>query len=123
MWVITAANVTLSDYVTMVEFMAKDFVAEAFTVYNHTQGTMQMCFLISEGKEIDVQTDWFPLYAVNYFDDNSGALDQPLSLEGCMLISMSGCDLIHTKNLRNTRSRIATRLTLTLPDEAVVVET
>jgi len=40
---VTAQEATLSDYTAMVEFMAREFVTEAFAVYNHSQGMMQFC--------------------------------------------------------------------------------
>jgi len=48
--------------------------------------------------------------AVKRFDDDAVALDQPLTIDGCMLMGMSTCDLVHTKNLKNTRSRLCRRL-------------
>ena len=59
--------------------------------------------------ELDVAS-WFPMYTVKRFDDDAVALDQPLTIDGCMLMGMSTCDLVHTKNLKNTRSRLCRRL-------------
>ena len=122
MWVVTSLCATLSDYTTMVEFMRREFVTEAFVVYDHKQSHLQLCCLIDEDEEVNNASHWFPNYTVQEFDDDIVELDQPLSMEGCMLISMSNSDLIHTKNLKNTRSRLCERLGLTVPAIATVLE-
>ena len=82
----------------------------SFVVYDHKQGYLQLCCLIDEDEEVNNASHWFPNYTVQEFDDDIAELDQPLSIEGCMLISMSNSDLIHTKNLKNTRSFFASAL-------------
>ena len=66
-------------------------------------------------EEVNVKP-WFPYFTVQEFDDefdaDTAALDQPLSMEVCMLICLPSCDLMHTKNLKNTRSRLCDRLGL-----------
>ena len=121
MWVVSVENATLSDYMAMMDFMQREFVTEAFTVFSQSSKRMQMCSLIHEDEEVDVKS-WFSKYVVDYFDDRAAELDQPLTIEACMLLSMSEADLIHTKNLRNTRSRLCDRLGITLPALSVVVE-
>ena len=56
--------------------------------------------LIDEDEEVNNPSHWFPNYTIQEFDDDIAELDQTLSIEGCMLISMSNSDLIRTKNLK-----------------------
>lgn len=121
MWMVSVQSATLSDYLVLVAFMGNDFVNEAFIVYNHSQRIMQMCALIHDDEEVDVKT-WFPLYAVNHCDDWSSTLDQPLAVDGLMMMGMAECDLVQCKNLENTRNRLCTRLGLTVAATSVVVE-
>jgi len=117
-WIVSARNASLADYMTMVSFMAKDFVTEAFATYCHRNGgLLQLCFLLNE--DVDV-AKWFPIYSVEYCEWE-GKCDQPVTIDGCMLLGMSTCDLIHTKNLKNMRSRLAVRLGLVL-DVTIVVD-
>ena len=122
MWVVTSLCATLSDYTTMVEFMRREFVTEAFVVYDHRRSHLQLCCLIDEDEEVNNASHWFPHYTVHEFDDDIVELDQPLSIEGCMLISMSNSDLIHTKNLKNTRSHLCERLGLSIPATSTVLD-
>ena len=122
MWVVTSLCATLSDYTTMVEFMWWEFVTEACVVYDHRRSYLQLYCLIDEDEEVNNASHWFPHYTLQEFDDDIVELDQPLSIEGCMLISISSSDLIHTKNLKNTRSRLCERLGLTIPAIATVLD-
>ena len=83
---------SLSDYIAIVHFMKEDFVIEVFVVFNHSGRTMQLCFLVNEDGKIDIR-QWFPGYVVNYYDDNSSELDQPLWIEVSMFIAVSNCQL------------------------------
>ena len=96
-------------------------MTEAFVAYIHGRNLIQLCCLIHRDEEVKLRT-WFPSYTVDEFDDNPTELDQPLTLEGCMLISLSSCDLVHTKNLKNTRSRLCDRLGLIIPAMSTVLE-
>ena len=123
MWVVTGLCATLSDYITMVEFMQREFVTEAFVVYDHKRGYLQLCCLINEDEEVNSASHWFPNnYNIQEFDDDIAELDQPLSIESCMLISIANSDLIHTKNLKNTRSCLCECLGLTIPAAARVID-
>ena len=123
MWVVTGLCATLSDYITMVEFMRREFVTEAFVVYDHKQSHLQLCCLINKDEEVNSASHWFPNnYIIQEFDDDIAELDQPLSIESCMLISITNSDLIHTKNLKNTRSRLCERLGLTIPAIATILD-
>ena len=92
MWIVSACHANLSDYTAFVNFTKEDFVTEAFVVFNHSGRTMQLCFLVNEDDKADVR-QWFPGHVVNHYDDNSSELDQPLSIEACMLIAVSNCQL------------------------------
>jgi hypothetical protein len=119
MWIVSGAAATLSDYVVMVAFMSRSFVDEAFIIYGQGGGLLQACLIMNE--EVDVAS-WFPTYTATHFDDGDSALDQPLNIEACLLMGMSSSDLVHTKNLANTRSRLCKRLGLTMADTSVVIE-
>ena len=124
MWVVNGpSQPSLADYMVMVNFMAEDFVDEAFTVYNHSRGVLQLCFLLDaeDGEEFDSRL-WFPMYNVKQYDDWHSKLDQKLAMDACMLMAMANCDLIQTKNLKNTRSHLCRRLGITVSDTSVVVE-
>ena len=119
MWVVSRRDATLSDYLAMVVFMSEEFVSEAFVIYSHAQTMIQLCFQAIGDDELDVAS-WFPTYnVVNY---NYFKLDQPLTIEGCMLMGMTMCDLVHTKNLSNTRGRLGRQLGLTMTETSVLVE-
>ncbi|CAB9500263.1 expressed unknown protein [Seminavis robusta] len=121
MFLVTSLCATLADYATMVEFMKREFVTEAFVAYHHRHRYLQFCCLIHEDEEVNVRS-WFPNYTVQEFDDDNIELDQPVTIQSCMLISMSNCDLIQTKNLKNTRLRICERLGLSIPAASTIVE-
>ena len=84
-WIVSARNASLADYMTMVSFMAKDFVTEAFATYCHRNGgLLQLCFLLNE--DVDV-AKWFPIYSVEYCEWE-GKCNQPVTINGCMLLGM-----------------------------------
>ena len=120
MWVVESLCATVADYMAMVRFMRKPFVAEAFVTYSRRR-QLQMCCLIHKDEEVNVR-NWFPTYSVEEIDDDIMELDQSASIEACMLIGLSGCDLIQTKNLKNTRLRLCERLDMTCPDASIVIE-
>lgn len=109
MWVVTSLCATLSDYVTMVEFMQHESVTEAFVACDHRRNLLQLCCLMHEDEEVNMKS-WFPSYAIQEFDNDTVELDQPLSIEGCVLISTSNSSLVHAKNLANTRLRLCDKL-------------
>jgi hypothetical protein len=119
MYLISAPKGNLSDYLVMVSFLARSWVAEGFISFG--DGLIQLCVIIDEDEEIDVG-GWFPTYVTNRFDDTVPGLDQPIGIHACMMLAMSSCDIIHSKNLKNTRSRLAKRLNLTIADMDTVVE-
>ena len=82
--------------------MARDFVSEGFIC--SSGGAIHLCCIISDPEQDVAQ--WWPMYSVKRISEDLD-VDQPVILEACMLISMSGCDLIQTKNLKNTRNRLA----------------
>jgi hypothetical protein len=121
MYLISAPKGNLSDYLVMVSFLARSWVAEGFISFDGAGKLLQLCVIIDENEEVDVG-GWFPTYTVNQFDDNVAALDQPIGIHACMLMALSSSDLIHTKNLKNTRSRLTRRLNLSIADTDTVVE-
>ena len=119
MWIVESLCATLADYMAMVRFMRKPFVAEAFVTYNKRR-QLQMCCQIHEDEEVNVRS-WFPNYSVEEIDDFM-ELDQSVSIEGCLLIGLSDCELIQTKNLKNTRLRLCQRLDIAVPATSIVTE-
>ena len=115
MWVISAP-VTLPIYMTMVEFIEREFVTEGFI--SCSNGTMNMCVVCEPEQDV---VSWWPTYPVKQIKDDTD-IDQPVTLEACMLVSMAKCDMIQTKNLKNMRRRIATRMGVEISDVSVVVD-
>lgn len=120
MWIVNSSQAALADYIVMLNYMKEEFVDEAFVSYNHTHGLMQLCLLVHEDEEIDIK-HWFPMHAVAHYEDKI-ELDQPLTIEACMLMGLTNSDLVHTKNLENTRSRLCRVLGIAVSATSVVVE-
>ena len=122
MWIVTSVSADLSDYTTMLEFLQKKFITEGFLAYSHRQSLIQLCFLIDEDENSIHPKTWFPSHNIREFDDDCIELDQAISLESCMLISLSSCDIVHTKNLKNTKMRLCERLGLEIDTTSAVIE-
>jgi hypothetical protein len=121
MWLVSCKDGALADYLVCLTFMKRPFVSEAFVVYSHSRRSLQLCLVLDPDEEIDIQS-WFPSFTVHYFDDDDTSLDQPLTIDACMLMSMSSSELVHTKNLSSMRSRLCKRLGLTIRDTCTVLE-
>ena len=104
-----------------VKFLEREFVIEGFITFCCNQGLLHLYCVIDEDEEVNVKS-WFPNCQVEHFDDANIELDQPTSLEGCMLISMHNSDLIQTKNLKNTRMRLCERLVIGVSGTSAVLE-
>ena len=117
MWNVSINNPGISDYLIVLDFMGQEFVTEGFIVYNTTLDCMQVCAIA--GEDLDTKS-WFPFYDVNHY--SCKGLDQPLSLEAIMMLGIKDCDMLHTKNLENTRRRLCDRLGKKIVDTSVVIE-
>ena len=105
-----------------VKFLQREFVTEGFITFSSPRlESLQLCFVIDNDEEVNIKS-WFPNYPVDYFDNDNTQLDQPVALESCMLIAMSTSDLIHTKNLKNTRSHLSSRLGIDVESSSAVLE-
>ena len=121
MWIISSQCSSLPEYMAFVKFLKREFVIEGFITFCCNQGLLHLCCVIDEDEEVNVKS-WFPNCQVEHFDDANTELDQPTSLEGCMLISMHNSDLIQTKNLKNTRMRLCERLVIGVSGTSAVLE-
>jgi hypothetical protein len=119
MWLVTAPKGNLSDYLVFVAFLARPFIREGFISFG--DGLLQLCVIIDEDEEVDL-SGWFPGFTANQFNDTVPELDQPIGIHACLLVALTSSGMIHTKNLKNTRSRLAGRLGLTIADTDTVIE-
>jgi hypothetical protein len=117
-----AYKATLSDYLTLAEFLASKDVDKGFVVYDYRTGSACLGLVLHEDCKLDYR-QLLPQYMCISGDagiDND-ELDQPFRLDDAMFMSMLSCDLVQTKNLAAERRAIADRMGVQLDDDRVRV--
>ena len=115
-----AYKATLSDYLTLADFLASKDIDKGFVAYN----THSAClgFLLHENSNLNPE-EMLPQYMCLSGDtgiDNDN-LDQPFGLDDAIFMSMLSCELVQTKKMAGERSAIAERLGVKLDDDRVRV--
>ena len=99
-----AYKATLSDYLTLAEFLASKDIDKGFVVYDHRTCAACLGLLLQEDSNLNPQ-ELLPQYMCLSGDtgiDNDD-LDQPFKLDDTMFMSMLSCDIVQTKNLAAER--------------------
>ena len=113
-----AFGATLSDYLTMIDFLSKGDVEKGFVVYTHRTGLA--CLGLSLHDDTDIEPPLLlPQYTYTTGDVVEDELDQPFQIRDALFMSMMGADLIQTKNLAVERKTFAERLGLQLEDKDI----
>ena len=119
-----ALNATLSDYLTLMDFLAKRDVEKGYVCFDH--GTGMACLGIQMYEDSDLEPrEILAQYACIVGDggfDSNDELDQPFQIDNGLFLSMLSCDLIQTKNLAVERGTIAKRNGIQLQSDKIVVE-
>ena len=112
---IFAYNATLSDYLTMGDYLAKGDIAKGFVIYDHVSG------LATLGLKLHEDSDLHPPVELSQYICRLGTggvdgedLDQVFQLEDGLFMAMMRCDLVQTKNLAAERAEYAKRLGIQL---------
>ena len=117
-----AYKATLSDYLTLADFLASKDVDKGFVVFDHRTCSACLGLLLHEDCKLDYQR-LLPQYMCISGDtgiDNDD-LDQAFRLDDAMFMSMLSCDIVQTKNLADERRAIAERMGVKLDDDRVRV--
>jgi hypothetical protein len=117
-----AYKATLSDYLTLAEFLASKDVDKGFVVYDRRTGSACLGFLLHEDCTLDPQR-LLPQYMCISGDNgiDNDELDQAFRLDDAMFMSMLSCDIVQTKNLATERRAIAARMGVQLDDDKIRV--
>lgn len=110
-----AYGATLSDYLTMADYLAKREIEKGFVVFDRVSGVATL------GLKLHDDGDLHPPVELSQYTCHLGAgdidadsLDQPFELQDALFMSLLRCDLIQTKNLAAERAEYAKRLGIQL---------
>lgn len=114
---------TLSDYLSMMEFLALEDVEKGFVAFEHKVGACLVGFTLQEDFTVKIN-EWLPrprFRCVTADNSLDKGLDQDLKLTDAMFFTLASCDLIQTKNMADDRRSCAKLLGLGLDDDEAVV--
>jgi hypothetical protein len=118
-----ALKATLSNYLTLSDFLSKKDVEKGFVICDHGAGMASLGLQLYKDSTLSPSI-LLSQYACILGDmgiDNDD-LDQPFELHDGLFMSMMSCDLIQTKNLAIERRTIADQLGILLKHDKARVE-
>jgi hypothetical protein len=119
-----ALNATLSDYLTLCNFLSKGDVEKGYVVYDHRSAMVCLGLKLHGDSDLNppkLLPQYVFLFGEGGIDDDDD-LDQTFQIEDGLFLSMTSCDLVQTKNLSVERKAIAERLGIILEHDRVGVQ-